>query len=336
MIYDETSEKVEIPSNEFATFARLNTQNSEILRQKYIRDQLRSLNKHSVKYDEFYYDKKQKEEDEKEDQDIGTDQKSLLKKRKKKKKDYDVVEDLNKLKDLSLQIFSFGLLGRKEDTVKAGIFRIETILPDKMLVQGYNIFIDVKDKENLKKKETIETIKFESNEICINAKNFKYTKLNIILLMNDEKIKDDMISENTEKKVMNRYEITFKRYIDEITLSSLFVDMIYDNINVTIVEIFLYFLKFEKRKKMKLFPFFHLDGLLFVSYLWKLCNSNCKQGFWFIFFFEIWALNKQLIEQLKIVKYFNPDFNLSICYHIMDRKVNFFLFFRILRFLLRS
>lgn len=316
MIYDESGERIEIPESEYATLARLNVQNSDILRQKYIRDQLRALNKFSVKYDEFFNEKKKKDDEEKEERELNNESKYLI---KKKKNALDVVKDLNKLKDLSLQIFSLGMLGKKEDTLKQGKFRVETNIPEKMLVHGFNLYFDEIDQDNSKKIK--ETIEFDTSEISINQKNFKYTKLSSILQMNDDKIKDDVIRENNKKKAMNRFDMTFKRFLDEITLSSLFLDMILDNENVTIGEIFLYFINYEKRKKIKLFPYIHLDGILFISYLWKLCTSNVVQGYWYVFFIQIWMINKGIIEQLEVTKYFNPDSKYSICYYVMSRKV---------------
>ena len=318
LIYDETGEKVEIPESEFATLGRLNIQNSDILRQKNIRDQLRSLNNLSVKYDEFYNEKKKKEDEEREEKELNNAKKNDPRSKKKKKGEFNVVEDLNKLKDLSLQIFSLGMLGG-ENIIKNGKFRVETNVPNKLLVQGFNIYFDEIDKDNSKKIK--ETIKFDQSEISLPAKNFKYSILNSILKINDEKIKDNAILDINLKKKMNRFEMTFKRYLDEITLSSLFLDLIYDNMSVTIAEIFHYFLNFEKRRKMRFFPHFHIEGILFICELWKLCNSSSVQGYWYIYFIQIWKINKEIIEKINLEKYFNPDSKLSICYYAMSRKV---------------
>jgi hypothetical protein len=328
IIYDETNEKAEVPEHEWVTFARLNIQNKDTLRQRFIRDQIRALNKQIVKYDEFYYEKKEiaeKEKLKKELENQGEDGKGLLKKKSNKKKtksNLDLGEDINKMKDASLQMFSLGLIGKKDDTEKVGLLRVESIVPDNMLLQGLNIYFDEKEKLNPNSKLIKSTIKFDSGEISINVKNFKFTKINALMQLNEEKIKDDILQKNNEKKVNYRYDTTFRRFIDEITLSNLFIDLIYDDSDVTILEIFMYFLKFEKRKKMKLFPFLHLEGLIFISNLWELCSTNEIQGFWYLFFLSLWKNNKSQIESLGKEKYFNPDSKYSLCYYAMSRQVN--------------
>ena len=328
IIYDETNEKAEVPEHEWVIFARLNFQNKDTLRQKFLREQLRALNKQIVKYDEFYYEKKEKAEKEKLDKELenqGDDGKGLLKKKSKKKKtksSLDVVEDINKMKDASLQMFSLGLIGKKEDTEKVGVLRVESIVPDNMLLQGLNVYFDEKDKSNPNSKLIKSTTKFDAGEISINVKNFKFTKINALMQLNEDKIKDDILQKNSEKKVNYRYETTFRRFIDEITLSNLFIDIIYDDTDVTILEIFMYFLKFERRKKMKLFPYFHIEGLIFVSNLWELCSTNEIHGFWYLFFLNLWKNNKSQIESLGKEKYFNPDSKYSLCYYAMSRQVN--------------
>jgi hypothetical protein len=251
----------------------------------------------------------------------GEDGKGLLKKKSKKKK-LNAVEEMNKLKEAALQKFNLGLIGKKEDTEKVGLLRVESVVPDNMLLQGMNVYFDEKDKSNPNSKSVKNTIKFNSSEISINIKNFKFTKINALIRMNEEKIKDDIIQKNNEKKINYRYETTFRRFIDEITLSNLFIDLIYDDSDVTILEMFMYFLRFERRKKMKLFPYFHIEGLIFIGNLWELCSADEIQGFWFLFFVNLWKNNKSQIESLGKEKYFNPDSKYALCYYVMSRQVN--------------
>ena len=331
VVYDETNEKAEVPEYEWVTFARLNFQNTDILRQKYIREQLRALNNEIVKYDEFYYEKRKKEEEAmnlKEINEKAEDSKGLLRKKlkkKNKKSKLDEADDIDKPKEDSLQKFNLGLLAIKKDTLKVGTLRVETLIPDRMLVQGFKIFFDENNKKDSKSNTDKKTITFDASEISLNVKSFKFSKINVLIKMNEDKIKDDTLQNNNEKKINNRYETTFKRHLDEITLSNLFIDFVYDDPNVTLLDIFRYFLKFEKRKKIKLFPYLHIEGLLFISNLWELCSSDPIQGFWYIYFLNLWFNNKSQIESIGNEKFFNPDSKYSLCYYAMSRQVNIIL-----------
>ena len=137
-------------------------------------------------------------------------------------------------------------MGEKSKVIKKGNIKIETIMGEKKMCHGFNISLDVTALENPDK--IIETIKFDTKEICINARNFRFTKLNAILQLNKTKINEEVIQEFEKEKQVYRDEINFKRYLDEITLSTHFYDMVYDNCDVTIMEIFKYFVYFEKRK----------------------------------------------------------------------------------------
>ena len=66
--------------------------------------------------------------------------------------------------------------------------------------------------------------------------------------MNKALLVDSKLEEFENEKKKNRENIVFKRYLDEITLSSHFIDMIYDNCEVSIMEILKYFVYFERRK----------------------------------------------------------------------------------------
>lgn len=73
---------------------------------------------------------------------------------------------------------------------------------------------------------------------------------------------------------------------------------------------------------MKILPYFHINGLIFVSHLWTLCSDNDVQSFWYCFFYDIWVLNKSMIDNLGLGKFFDPDSSMSICYYFMERQVN--------------
>jgi hypothetical protein len=74
---------------------------------------------------------------------------------------------------------------------------------------------------------------------------------------------------------------------------------------------------------MKVFPYFHISGLIFISHLWTLCSENSIQAFWYCFFYDVWQLNKKILEELSLGKYFDPDSSMSVCYYAMEREVKF-------------
>jgi hypothetical protein len=242
MIYDESNEKVEIPQSEWISLCKTNLVNQETLRQKDIRKRLRSLNDKVIEYDEYYYEQKKGEEE----------TNLLLVSRKKRNKNNksnlakDQMKNLNKAKDSSLKYLSFGVLGEKKGKLIKGKLKIETILTDKKFFHGFNISMDIIDEKdpNIIK----ENMKFNSKEISINSRNFKFTNLNIILQMNKQLIYEDDIEQFEKEKIKNRDNILLKRYIDEIILSSHFADIVYDNCEVSLLEILKYFVYFERRK----------------------------------------------------------------------------------------
>ena len=154
------------------------------------------------------------------------------------------LKGLKSMKDMSGKLFSF--LGDKSLETKTGILKIQTIMGDKKICHGLNITMEVDDPEN--PGNIKEIIKFDEKEIGINSRNFRFTKLNILLQLNENLINEESIKNNENEKQEFRDYTNFKRYLDEITLSSHFYDMVYDNFDVTIMEIFKYFVYFEKRK----------------------------------------------------------------------------------------
>ena len=241
MIYDESNEKVEIPQSEWISLCKMNLVNLETLRQKDIRQKLRCLNEKVIEYDQYYYEQKKEE-----------DSKFLLvgrKKRNKNDKSNLVKEEMRNLKkenDSSMKYLSFEMIGEKKGKLLKGKLKIETILPDKKFLHGYHISMDVHDEKdpNIIK----ENMKFNSKDISINSRNFKFTNLNIILQMNKHNINEIEIENFEKEKIRNRENILLKRYIDEITLSSHFADIVYDNCEVSLLEILKYFVYFERRK----------------------------------------------------------------------------------------
>jgi len=222
MIYDETSEVVEIASSEWIKLAELNIKNKDILRQRSIREQLRSMNRQkNVVYDEFFFDKAEKEKFDamKLQNAFSEEEKQVL---INEKKEYD--ED---------NAYSF----------KKGDLKVHTLSVNDPMAHGLYVALEnVRDINNQKQSD----IEFDTHEIYLNKRNFKNSSLNIILSMNqNNEDQYDIVLKN--KKDYRKY-LNLKRYTEEITLSTYFYSFIYNNHNVNLMQVLKYFPKFERRK----------------------------------------------------------------------------------------
>jgi hypothetical protein len=342
IIYDETNEKVEIPKSGWVQLCKLNLHNYEILRQVSIREQLRVLHLKEVSYDENYFDKsfgkkkgksnneemkKLMEEKKKVEVNIKNIKKGLkfIKnlKNSKNKKAADK-NSKNKIDNLKQNPANSKTSKNKKVSnlppreIKKGILHVESIIPDNPMTHGFKIYLKVYDPKKPNKLK--ETINFDSYDICLNARNFRYCRLNILLTMNDHLIREEDLVQERKKKDVYRKEKCYNRYLNELTLSSLFCNMIYDNSEVTLMEIFKYFLKYEKRNSIKIIPYLHLDGIMRALNLWQLLLTNPIQSLWYVFFHQLWTLNRVTISDLQLSKYFNPNTSLSICYYVFEKE----------------
>lgn len=343
IIYDETNEKVEIPKTGWIHLCKLNLHNYEIIRQVSIREQLRLLHLKEVSYDENYFEKSVGKK--KENKNNNEEMKKLMQEKKKAEiniknikkglkfiknlksaKNKKIIEKNSKSKTDNEQKQSTDPKAKKNKKVpnqpprdiKKGILHVESIIPENPMTHGFKIYLKVYDPKNPKKLK--ETINFDALDICVNARNFRYCRLNILLTMNDHLIKEEDAILQKKKKEAYRKENCFKRYLNELTLSSLFCNMIYDNSEVTLMEIFKYFIKYEKRNSIKILPYIHLDGIIRALNLWQLLLTNPIQSFWYVFFHHLWTLNRVTFSDLKLSKYFNPNTSLSICYYIFEKE----------------
>ena len=208
-------------------------------------------------------------------------------------------ENLLKKKKLNLD---------RESEIKKGILKVISVIEGNNSAHGFKIYIEIKDP---KKKKSNELIKFDTNEISLNPRNFKYSRLNILISMNYNLITESNLSQITQSKEKQREKQCIKRYLSEITLSSLFYDLIYNNQEIIFLETIKYFVHFEKRIEMKLVPYIYIDGLIRVFNLWNLTLTNPIQSFWYLFFYYIFQKNKKTIVSKGDSKYFDPDTSLS-------------------------
>ncbi len=227
MIYDDTCEVVEIPSKEWIKLAELNIQNKDVIRQREIREQLRSMNGMEVKFDQYFFDKTEHKNNEIE---IVIEEKESILENKNKDNDEET-----------------------SNSLKLGTLKAHSISTLNEMSHGFKIYMEnVIDDET---KETEPDIVFDTKEIYLNKRNFTNSNLNILLQMNlfNQKNHDSeqYNHENNpiiQKKKEYRKEVNMKRYTEEITLSTIFYLLVFNNQNVTLMEIFKYFARFEKRK----------------------------------------------------------------------------------------
>jgi len=223
MIYDDTCEVVEIPSREWIKLAELNTVNQDVLRQRRIREQLRSMNEQEINYDEYFFEKTSKQKSELEKmKGVSEDEKERI-----------INEDNNG-----------GAEEEASPSLLTGILKVQTISEKNEFAHGFIVVLE--NVKNVATGDSEKDIKFDTREIYLNERNFTNSNLSIILKMN--KVNEEKLNEIILKKKNKRRELNVKRYTEEITLSTQFYKLVFNNQNVTLLEIFKYFAKYERRK----------------------------------------------------------------------------------------
>ena len=231
IIYDDTSELVEIPSSEWIKLSELNTINKDVLRQRNIREQLKSMNNMVVDYDENFFEKTAKLKFQTDLMDRATDDEKERIIKKEKMHDEEKVE-----------------------TQIKGTLKVNTLTEQNENAHGFKVWIE--NVVNTASNEKLPDIIFDTKEIYLNNRNFKNSNLNIILTMNKSKMpNDDALNAIIEKKKDFRKDNNIKRYTEEITLSTHFYTLVYANQDITLLEVFRYFARYEKRK-VKLIPIY--------------------------------------------------------------------------------
>ena len=333
MIYDETNEKVLIPKREYIALCKSNFDNDNLKFKTQKRNELRCLNGVSdLLYDEYYLEKqeimKQKENDSKELENRYVNKKGKIKELIKNHYETillkwlyqkeDIKDDEQEVLDQITSDSNSSEKNYKMMRVKKGTLYILSNDETDPFSQGFNIQL----------KTPSSVIQFDFNDVTLSPQNFSYSKLNILLTLNKQKIKKNSSNffqyVNTQKRERKRK--CLQRYIKEISLSSLFYDIIYNNKEITLIEVMYYFIRFEKRKEMKEIPLNYIEDLYKVMLIWDLIRNNETLSIWFIFFYQFWLCNKTILNTSKLNKYFDPDESSSICYCYLHKKVliNFF------------
>ena len=221
MIYDDTSEVVEIPPNEWVKLAELNTTNQDVIRQRRIRELLRSMNNQSITYDETFFEKTEKQKFDIEKIMVANEEEKEI-----------IVKMNNEEENSSLV---------------TGILKVTTISSETDFAHGFKVTLE--NVVNSVTKEKQEDIPFDITEIYLNKRNFKNSNLNIILSMNQNT--DQQYDSIVTRKKEYRNDLNLKRCYEEKTLSTLFYTFIYNNQNVSLMEIFKYFPRYENKKVTK-------------------------------------------------------------------------------------
>jgi len=185
--------------------------------QRKIREQLRSMDEQKIDFDEYFYEKTERT----------------------KEKEINIDEEMEEIMKQGKECEEDNIL-----SIKSGVLRVKTISSTDNMAHGFKITM-----ENVTNKITGDPepdIKFNTREIYLNPRNFKNSNIDILLQMN--KINDDSLNALLHNKQNFRKDLNLKRYTEEITLSSHFYRLVFDNQNVTLLEVFKYFVKFERRK----------------------------------------------------------------------------------------
>ena len=145
--------------------------------------------------------------------------------------------------------------------------------------------------------------------------------INALLLLNKSLITQSSLYTVSRKYNEWKCKHNLIRYLNEVTLSSWFYELVYDNQEITIYELIYYMTKYEKRKETKEICYIYFNQIYQTFVLWEYLRSGFVIAYWYLYWYHFYQENKNLIRRIypQNEKCFNPDSPMSICYCVMDQ-----------------
>lgn len=279
MIYDETSEYVEIPRKEWINLCKINNEDNKVQLLKEIRNKLRCLNGQIISMER----KKQNQEN-------------------------------GNLSEIEMS--SRDELEKITQTHKIFKFKISSADPNDEYSHGFSIEL-ANEKNNSIKSLNLSNF-FSLKKKVSDIDN----QVNSLLRINKKYITHTALFKIKKKFTEWKYQTNLEKYLNEVTLSSWFYELVYDNQEITIGELIYYLTHFEKRKETKVLPYIYYNQIYQTLVLWEYLRSNSVIAYWYLYWYQFWQENKVLITRFSggRKRYFDPNYSTSICYCVMDQE----------------